>query len=33
MIRKEILSVVKVGREYRISYRLLSEFIDSIEDC
>lgn len=33
MIREELLPAFKVGREYRISYRFLSEFIDSIEDC
>ena len=32
MIREDILPAVKVGREYRISYRFLSEFIDSIRD-
>ena len=30
MIRDEILPAFKVGRKYRISYRFLSEFIDSI---
>ena len=27
MIREEILPAVKVGREYRISYQYLSDFI------
>ena len=33
MIREELLPAIKVGREYRISYRFLSEFVDSITNC
>lgn len=32
MIREEILPAIKVGREYRVSYRFLSEFIDNSAD-